>query len=94
MFKPRQAAKALGRVILKSLRDEPSSWQSNKQAMLKHGVAIFQYPRFVRAFDMLVIEYKFEDVWMPFLLRLRIRRAYRQIIANHARHALLKPEVK
>ena len=93
MFKPRQAAKALGQAILESLQKEPNSWQSDGQVMLKNGVAILQYPRFIRAFDMLIIEYKFEDVWVPFLLRLRIRRAYREIIANHARHAL-KPEVK
>ncbi len=94
IFRPRQAARALGRVILKSLQEHPSEWEDDKQIMSKNGVDISQERGFFRVFDRIVIDYKYEDVWVPFIQRLRIRRAYRAVMATSARHALLKPERK
>ncbi len=94
MFKPRRAAKALGRTILWSLRANPKQWETICCGLSQNAVHVFVEARRLRCLDSLYVEFGASDVWLPFLMRFRIRRAYRQVIANKARHALLEPEVK
>ena len=91
IFRTRRAARVLARIILASLYEHPTQWQMDMGGLTSKKVAVLLEPRRFRCFDRVHVRYDLgTDVWVPFLSRLRLRRAARYVLANKARHALCK----